>query len=95
MSICATKLRGMRCVGIIKKDEEKQMMDVGVPVGVIASLVPATSPVSTTIYTALVAIKAGNAVIFSPHPRAKETIGKTLDILIEAAEAVRPYRKER
>ncbi|MCC2864597.1 aldehyde dehydrogenase family protein [Ihubacter massiliensis] len=81
-----TKLRGMRCVGIIKKDEEKQMMDVGVPVGVIASLVPATSPVSTTIYTALVAIKAGNAVIFSPHPRAKETIGKTLDILIQAAE---------
>ncbi|MCQ4635141.1 aldehyde dehydrogenase family protein [Anaerovorax odorimutans] len=80
------KLRGMRCVGIIDTDDEKKMMDVGVPVGVIASLVPATSPVSTTIYTALVGIKAGNAVIFSPHPRAKETIGKALDIMIKAAE---------
>lgn len=80
------KLRGMRCVGIIDRDEEKQLMDVGVPVGVIAALVPATSPVSTTIYSALVAVKAGNAVVFSPHPRAKETIGKTLDIMIQAAE---------
>lgn len=80
------RLRGMRCVGIIDTDQEKQMMDVGVPMGVIAALCPATSPVSTAIYTALVAVKAGNAVIFSPHPRAKNTISKALDIMIQAAE---------
>ncbi len=80
------KLRGMQCVGIINRDDEKQMMDVGVPVGVIAGLCPATSPVSTAIYTALIAVKSGNAVVFSPHPRAKETIGKALDIMIQAAE---------
>ena len=61
-------------------------MDVGVPMGVIVGLCPATSPVSTTIYNALIAIKAGNAVIFSPHPRAKQSIAKTLDIMIQAAE---------
>lgn len=81
-----TKLRGMRCVGIINEDHERKMMDVGVPMGVIIALPPATSPVSTTIYKALIAIKSGNAIIFSPHPRAKETICKTLDILIQSAE---------
>ena len=79
-------LRGMRCVGIIGEDREKQTKDVGVPVGVIVALCPATSPVSTTIYKALIAIKSGNAIVFSPHPRAKKTISKTLDIMIEAAE---------
>lgn len=81
-----TKLKGMRCVGIIATDRERQMMDVGVPMGVIIGLCPATSPVSTAIYTALIGIKSGNAVIFSPHPRAKESIAKTLDIMIQAAE---------
>ena len=79
-------LRGMRCVGIISSDPEKKMMDIGVPVGVIVSLCPATSPVSTAIHNALIGIKAGNAIIFSPHPRARNTIGAALDILIEAAE---------
>ncbi|MCT4535124.1 aldehyde dehydrogenase family protein [Halodesulfovibrio sp.] len=78
-------LRGLRCVGIIGEDREKQTKDVGVPVGVIAALCPATSPVSTTIYNALIAIKSGNAIVFSPHPRAQKTISKTLDIMIEVA----------
>ena len=79
-------LKGMKCVGIINEYPELKMMDVGVPVGVIVGLTPATSPVSTAIYTALVAVKAGNAVVFSPHPRAKETTIKALDIMIRAAE---------
>lgn len=79
-------LRGMRCVGIIKEDQKNRTMDVGVPIGVIVALCPATSPVSTTIYKALIAVKSGNAIIFSPHPRAKETMSKTLDILIQTAE---------
>lgn len=81
------QLRGMRCVGVIGENPEKGLMDVGVPVGVIVALCPATSPVSTTIYKALIAVKAGNPIIFSPHPRARDTIGRALDIMIEAAEA--------
>ena len=79
-------MQGMRCVGMIREDEKSKTMDVGVPVGVITALCPATSPVSTTIYKALIAVKSGNAIIFSPHPRAKNVMGKTLDILISAAE---------
>ncbi|HWT74834.1 MAG TPA: aldehyde dehydrogenase family protein [Mobilitalea sp.] len=80
------KLKEMRCVGIIKEDYLNKTMDVGVPIGVIVALCPATNPVSTTIYKALIAIKSGNAIVFSPHPRARKTIGLALDILIGAAE---------
>ncbi len=79
------KLKGMRCVGIINKDEVNRITDVGIPVGVVANICSATSPVSTTINGALIAIKSGNAMVFSPHPRAKKSIIKTLDIMIEAA----------
>ncbi|MEG0157595.1 MAG: aldehyde dehydrogenase family protein, partial [Anaerovoracaceae bacterium] len=87
--VCAylrRSIRGMRCVGIIREDREQGIMEVGVPMGVIVALCPATSPVSTTIYKALIAIKSGNAIIFSPHQRAAKSICKTLDILIAAAE---------
>lgn len=84
---CLTKrLRKMKCVGIINEDLENKTMDIGVPLGVIIALCPATNPVSTTIYKALIAIKSGNAIIFSPHPRARNTIGKALDIMIQVAE---------
>ncbi|MBU3209700.1 aldehyde dehydrogenase family protein [Clostridium algidicarnis] len=79
------RLKGMNCVGIISDDKENMTKDVGVPMGVIIAFCPATSPVSTTIYKALIAIKSGNAIIFSPHPRAKNTTFKTMDILIRAA----------
>ncbi|GAA0076546.1 aldehyde dehydrogenase family protein [Clostridium sp. CTA-5] len=80
------RLKNMKCVGIISEDNENMTMDVGVPMGVIIALCPSTSPVSTTIYKALIAIKSGNAIIFSPHPRARNAMSKTLDILIRAAE---------
>ena len=80
-------LRGKRCVGVINDDPAKGLVDIGVPMGVIAALCPATSPVSTTIYKALIAVKSGNSIVFSPHPRAKQTIGKALDLMIEAGEA--------
>ncbi|NFN85923.1 aldehyde dehydrogenase family protein [Clostridium sporogenes] len=82
------RLKGMRCVGIIDEDKINKTMDVGVPMGVVIAFSPSTSPVSTTIYKALIAIKSGNAIIFSPHPRAKKAICKTIDILIRAAEGV-------
>lgn len=83
-----SRLKGMKCVGIINEDKVGSTMDVGVPMGVIIAFCPSTSPVSTTIYKALIAIKSGNAIIFSPHQRAKNTICKTVDILIRAAEGV-------
>ncbi|MBP2643132.1 MAG: acetaldehyde dehydrogenase (acetylating) [Firmicutes bacterium] len=80
------RIRGMRVVGIIGEDKDNKTMDIGVPVGVVVALPPSTNPASTTIYKTLIAIKSGNAIVFSPHPKAKKTIGKVLDILIRAAE---------
>ncbi|MEA4903010.1 acetaldehyde dehydrogenase (acetylating) [Desulfitobacterium sp.] len=80
------KIKDMKVVGIIAEDHENKTMDIGVPVGVIVALVPSTNPVSTTIYKALIAIKSGNAIVFSPHPKAQKTMGKVLEILIRAAE---------
>ena len=80
----AESLRKMPCVGIIAEDAAAKTKDIGVPIGVIAALPPATSPVSTTIYKALIAIKSGNAIVFSPHPRAKNAICKTVKLIIDA-----------
>ncbi|WP_052090857.1 acetaldehyde dehydrogenase (acetylating) [Desulfosporosinus sp. HMP52] len=80
------KIRDMKVVGIIREDKENKTIDIGVPVGVIAALPPSTNPASTTIYKTLIAIKSGNAIVFAPHPKAKKTIAKVLDILIRAAE---------
>ncbi len=80
------QLRGMRCVGFIRHNPREGTCEVGVPLGVIVSLPPSTSPVSTTLYNILIALKSGNAIICSPHPRARKTIGTLLDILIESGE---------
>lgn len=80
-------LRGMRCVGPLKCDASGNVLEVGVPRGVIAALCPSTSPVSTTIYKALLAVKSGNCIIFTLHPRAERCMGRTLDLIISAASA--------
>ena len=84
-SLVRGSLRGMRCVGVLGEDEERGTMEIGVPLGVIAALCPATSPVSTTVYKTLLAIKSGNAIVFAPHPRAGKCMGTALDIMIKAA----------
>lgn len=81
-----TYLRTLKCVGVIARDDEQRTMDIGVPFGVLAGLCPVTSPVSTTIYKALIAIKSGNSIVFSPHPHATKCIKAALDCMIEAAE---------
>ena len=78
-------LRKMRCVGILSEDSERGTIDIGVPAGVIVALCPVTSPVSSTIYKTLLAIKSGNAIIFSPHPCAEKSMARTLDLLIKTA----------
>ncbi len=80
-------IKDQRTVGIIRENREHQVWDIGVPVGVIAGLVPSTNPTSTVIYKAMIALKGGNAIVFSPHPSAKNCILRTVHFLAEAAEA--------
>lgn len=80
-------IRDQKTIGLIREDKEKQVWDIGVPVGVIAGLIPSTNPTSTVIYKTMIALKGGNAIVFSPHPSAKECITNTVKILAKAAEA--------
>ena len=82
----AKAVRNMKTVGILKECSEKKLWEVGVPVGVIAAIVPSTNPTSTVCYKALIALKAGNAIVFSPHPKALECTKMAAKIVAEAAE---------
>ena len=80
-------IKDMKTIGVLKEDPQEKLWEVGVPVGVIAAIVPSTNPTSTVCYKAMIALKAGNTIVFSPHPKA---IGCTLEaanILARAAEA--------
>jgi len=83
----AEAVRDMKTVGILKECPEKKLWEVGVPVGVIAAIVPSTNPTSTVCYKALIALKAGNAIVFSPHPKALVCTMKAVQIVAQAAEA--------
>jgi acetaldehyde dehydrogenase (acetylating) len=74
-------IKEMKTIGIIREDKDKRILDVAAPVGVIAALIPSTNPTSTTIYKALISLKAGNAVVFSPHPSALECIHATVELI--------------
>lgn len=67
-------IKDMRTVGFIKEDPQTQIYEIGIPVGVIAGLVPSTNPTSTAIYKSIISLKSGNAIVFSPHPAAKNCI---------------------
>ena len=68
-------------VGIIETDDARGLVKYAKPAGVIASIVPMTNPELTPPGTAIYAIKAKDAVIFSPHPRTKKTTGEVTRIL--------------
>ena len=87
------KIRGVlrdalrvKSVGIIEEIPEKGIVKYAKPVGVIASIVPTTNPDLTPAGTAIYAIKARDAVIFSPHPRSKNTTFETVRLMREVLE---------
>lgn len=58
-----------------------KVWDVGVPVGVIAAIVPSTNPTSTVCYKAMIALKAGCSIVFSPHPAAAKCTQRAVEIV--------------
>lgn len=78
-------IKDEKTVGVIHEDKVRKVWDIGVPVGVIAGIIPSTNPTSTVIYKAMIALKGGNAIVFSPHPGAKNCILETVKVISEAA----------
>ncbi len=79
-------IKEMNTVGIICEDKDKGTMDVAEPVGLIMGIAPSTNPTSTVIYKSMIAIKAGNAIVFSPHPSAAKCTLKAAELMGRAAE---------
>lgn len=77
--------KDMKTVGVIKEDKAAGLIEVGVPMGIVAALIPSTNPTSTTMYKSIISIKAGNAIVISPHPNAKNCIIETVKIIQQAA----------
>lgn len=82
-----TQIRDLKTVGLLRRDVEKKLWEIGVPVGVIAGITPSTNPTSTVIYKAMIALKSGNAIVFSPHPGAKNCTNRATQYMMEAAAA--------
>jgi acetaldehyde dehydrogenase/alcohol dehydrogenase len=72
--------------GVLEYDETFGITRIAEPIGIIAGVVPTTNPTSTAIFKALIALKTRNGIIFSPHPRAKNSTAEAARIVREAAE---------
>lgn len=81
------QIRGMKTVGVLREIPSEKVIEVGVPVGVVAALIPTTNPTSTVIFKVIISLKGGNGVVISPHPRAKKCTAYTAEILHKAAVA--------
>ncbi len=79
-------IRDEKTVGIIKQDQARGTYEVATPVGVVAGIVPTTNPTSTAIFKSLIAVKGRNAIVISPHPRARRCINETAEVLRRAIE---------
>jgi acetaldehyde dehydrogenase (acetylating) len=80
-------IKNMRTVGLLSEDRMKGIVEIGVPMGVVAALIPSTNPTSTVMYKALISLKAGNAIVISPHPNALRCILETVRVITEALAA--------
>ena len=78
-------IRSIQTVGILKEDKAAKVIEAAVPVGVVLALTPTTNPTSTIIHNAMCAVKAGNAIIFSPHPNSVGCSNETVKLLHDAA----------
>jgi acetaldehyde dehydrogenase (acetylating) len=78
-------IRPMKTVGVINRIEEKKVIEIAEPFGVVCAVIPSTNPTSTAIYKILIAIKSRCAVVLTPHPSAARCIICTADIMNEAA----------
>ncbi|MBI9091160.1 MAG: acetaldehyde dehydrogenase (acetylating) [Desulfobacterium sp.] len=76
-------IKSIKTIGILKEDKEKKILEIATPAGVIAGLIPSTNPTSTAIYKVMIALKAGNAIVFSPHPSALKCITATITMIQE------------
>lgn len=85
--ICYESCKDMQLVGMIRERPEDGILEIGVPMGVVAAIIPSTNPTSTVLYKSIISLISGNGIVISPHPGAKKCILATYEVVREAAEA--------
>jgi len=78
-------IRPMKTVGVIARHEDRKVVEIAEPFGVVAAVVPSTNPTSTAIYKILISIKARCTIVLSPHPSAVKCITRVAEVMEEAA----------
>src|SRR5215218_8539982 len=78
-------IRPMKTVGVVGRLEDRKIIEIAEPFGVVAAIVPTTNPTSTAIYKILISLKARCAIVISPHPSAVRCITRVAEIMNEAA----------
>ena len=76
----------MKTVGVVNRIEDRKVIEIAEPFGVVAAIVPSTNPTSTAIYKVLIALKARCPIVISPHPSAARCITRTVEIMADAAQ---------
>jgi acetaldehyde dehydrogenase (acetylating) len=80
-------IRPMKTVGVVARHEDRKIVEIAEPFGVVAAIVPSTNPTSTAIYKILIALKARCPIVLSPHPSAARCITRVAEVMTEAARA--------
>jgi acetaldehyde dehydrogenase (acetylating) len=78
-------IRPLKTVGVINRFEDRRIVEIAEPFGVVAAVIPSTNPTSTAIYKVLIALKARCAIVVSPHPSAARCITRAVEIMADAA----------
>jgi succinate-semialdehyde dehydrogenase len=77
-------IKDKKTVGIIDRDDSKGLIYIAKPVGVVGASTPTTNPIVTPMCNSMFAIKGGNSIIISPHPRSKNCSSYTIDLINKA-----------
>ena len=77
--------KNTKTCGVIEEDPVYGIKKIAEPIGLIAAVIPTTNPTSTAIFKTLIALKTRNAIIISPHPRAKSCTIEAAKVVLEAA----------
>jgi acetaldehyde dehydrogenase (acetylating) len=78
-------IRPMKTVGVIRRLDDRKVIEIAEPFGVVAAIVPSTNPTSTAIYKILISMKARCPIVISPHPSAARCISRVAEIMTDAA----------
>ena len=78
-------IKPIKTVGVINRLEDRKVIEIAEPFGVVCAIVPSTNPTSTAIYKILIAIKARCPIVLSPHPAAVRCITRVAELMHEAA----------